>query len=79
MLDVPPDRDHTERHRLVLSRLFTSMKNTNPDAVVILYQLTLKHSDRMIQCPRKDYIDHLSKLPRSITQLHKYFLKGKPK
>lgn len=47
-LDVPPDRDHTGRYRLVLSRLFTSMKNADPEAVTILCQSTLAHSDGMI-------------------------------
>ena len=79
MLDVPPDRDHTGRCRLVLSRLFTSMKNANPETAIMLCQSTLEHSEGMIQCPRKDCIHHLHKLPRSFTQLHKYFPKGKPK
>ena len=55
------------------------MKNADPEVVIILCESTLEHSEGTIQCSRKDCIDHLSKLPRSIAQLHKCFPKGKPK
>ena len=38
MVDVPPDRDYIGRYRMVLSRLFSSMKSTNLNAVIILYK-----------------------------------------
>ena len=40
MVDVPPDRDYTGRYRMVLGRLFSSMKSADPNAVIIPYKST---------------------------------------
>ena len=37
-----PDRDYIERYRVVLSRLFLSMKATNLQAVILLYEALLE-------------------------------------
>ena len=39
IVDVLPDKDCTGRHRLALSRFFTSMKTPDPDAVILLCEL----------------------------------------
>jgi hypothetical protein len=79
MVDVPPDRDYIGRYRIVLSRLFSSMKSTNPNVVIIPYESLPDHMDGLIHCPWSICIDHLTKIPRSVTQLQKYFPKGKLK
>ena len=38
MVDVPPDRDYIGRYRTVLSKLFSSMKSADPNAVIIPYK-----------------------------------------
>ena len=38
MIDVPLDKDYIGRYRIVLSRSFSSMKSTNPNAVIIPYE-----------------------------------------
>ena len=38
MVDVPLDKDYIGRYRIVLSRLFSSMKSANPNAVIIPYE-----------------------------------------
>ena len=83
MLDAPSDKDYTRRFRLVLSRFFQSIKSVDLEAVVVPYEQKIKRleegGEEVILCSRKDCVDHFSKLPRSITQLHKNFLKGKLK
>ena len=79
MVDVPPDRDYIGRYRTVLSKLFSSMKSTNPNAVIIPYESLLDRENYFIHCPRSTCIDNLTKILRSVTQLQKYFPKGKPK
>ena len=83
MFDAPPDKDNAGRQRLALSRLFQLMKSVDLEAVIIPYKPKIRRpeeeGEELILCTRKDCLDYLSKLPRSITQLHKYFPKGKPK
>lgn len=83
MIDVPPDKDCAGRHRLVLAKLFTTLKTADPDAVILPYEVKPKilteEEARVITCERIMCIDQVPKIPRSITQLHKYFPKGKPK
>ena len=59
------------------------METANPDAVILPHEPKLEESKEedktVIQCERKMFKDRMSKIPRSITQLHKYFPKGKPK
>ena len=38
MVNVPPDRDYIGRYRIVLSRLFSSMKSADLNAVIISYE-----------------------------------------
>ena len=42
MVDVPLDRDYIGRYRIVLSRLFSSMKSANLNAATILYESLLE-------------------------------------
>ena len=79
MVDVPLDRDYIGRYRTVLSRLFSSMKSTDPNIVIIPYKSLPDWEDCFIHCPWSTCIDNLTKIPRSVTQLQKYFPKGKPK
>ena len=79
MVDVPPDRDYIGRYRTVLSKLFSSMKSADPNAVIIPYESSPDCEESFIHCPRSTCIDNLTKIPRSVTQLQKYFPRGKPK
>ena len=67
MFDVLPDRDYIGRYRVVLSRLFSAMKSTDPNVVIILYESTLIQLDDEFHCSRSLGIDQLNKVPRSIT------------
>ena len=42
MVDVPLDKDYIGRYRIVLSRLFSSMKSANPNVVIIPYKSLLE-------------------------------------
>jgi len=42
MVDVPLYRDYIERYRIVLSRLFSSMKSADPNVVIIPYESILE-------------------------------------
>ena len=79
MVGAPPDKDYTGRHIMTLGRLLASMQAADPNAVIIPYEPTLERSEGLIQCSRSSCIDHLAKMPQSITQLHKYFPRSKPK
>ena len=82
-IDVPPDKDYAGRCRSVLTKLFTSMKLADPAAVMLPHEPVLERSTEeevtVIMCERNKCIDQIAKTPRSITQLHKHFPKGKPK
>ena len=82
MFYVPPDKDYVGRHRLAISRFFQLMKSTDLEAVIILYEPKIRRSEEggeeVIFCAHKDCVDYLSKLLRSIMQLHKHFPKDKP-
>ena len=67
MVYVPPDRDYIGRYRTVLSKLFSSMKSADPNAVIILYESLLEREDSFIHCPWSTCIDNLTKIPRSVT------------
>ena len=47
--------------------------------MIILYESLPDYMDGLIHYPQSICIDHLTKIPRSVTQLQKYFPKGKPK
>ena len=89
MLDASPDEGHVRRCRIVLGRLFSLMKNADPEAVIIPHELATKKAEEeeeeegeegeVILCSCKDCGDQLPKLPWSITKLRKHFPKGKPK
>ena len=36
IIDVPQGRDHVERHRLILGRLFSSIKSADPQVAIML-------------------------------------------
>ena len=75
MIDIPSDRDHVERHRLVLTKLLTMIRQADPTAVVVQYETSPKYSGREKEVPANSCIDHPRKMPRSITQLQKFFQK----
>ena len=79
VVNVPPDKDYKVRHRMVLSRLFLAMKSADLDAVIIPCDLHPEHSDNKNNNYCSVCIDYLNKLPKSIIQLQKYFLKGRLK
>ena len=79
MVNVPLDRDHIERYRIVLNRLFSSIRLANPNATIIQYEAEPKRSNNKNSCSQNLYIDQIGKILRSITQLQKYFPRGKPK
>ena len=79
MVDTPPDKDCIGQWRMILGRLLASMQTADPNAVIAPYEPTLEWLEGLIQRSRSSCIHHLAKMPRSITQLHKYFPRGKPK
>ena len=79
VVDIPPDKNYIARYRRVLIRLLSVIKSADPDVVMIPYDLYLEYSDTKINNYRSVCIDYLNKLPKSITQLQKYFPKGRLK
>ena len=79
MIDIPSDRDHVEKYRLVLTKLLTTIRQADPTAVIVQYETLPKYSGREKEVSANLCIDHPRKMPRSITQLQKFFPKGRPK
>ena len=79
MIDVPPDRDHVERYRIVVTRLLSAIRQADPTAVLVQYETQPKYSGKEKEVSADLCIDHPRKMPRSITQLQKFFPKGRPK
>ena len=54
MVDAPPDKDYAGRYRLVLTRLFTLMRNADLDAVFLPHELKLERAiedgEKVILC-----------------------------
>ena len=69
--------------QIITKQIVPINKSADPEAVIIPYETKIKRleeeGEEVYLCPRKDCTDHLSKLQRLITQLHKYFPKGKLK
>ena len=38
IVDITPDRDYIKRYRVVLSKFILSIKSTNPQVIIILYE-----------------------------------------
>ena len=79
MFDVPPSGDHIAKYRTVLASFVTAMRDADPMAVLTPYEIVPAqdpesghhtHNDRFIETP--------ARLPTSITQLQKYFFRGRP-
>ena len=51
IIDIPPDKDYIERDRVVLSRLFSSIKATDPQVVILLYDALLEQSNNKNTTP----------------------------
>ena len=66
MVDVSPDRDYIGRYRVVLSRLFSAMKSTNLNVVIILYESTPVQLDDEFHCSCSLCINQLNKVSRSV-------------
>ena len=78
MIDIPQERNYAERHRLILRKSFLSIKLVDLQAVIIPYKTDIESNLRK-WFSQGICIDQQGKIPRSITQLQKHFLKGKPK
>ena len=79
VFDVPPSGDHIAKYRTVLASFVTAMRDADPMAVLTPYEIVPvqdpesgrhTHNDRFIETP--------ARLPTSITQLQKYFFRGRP-
>ena len=79
VIDIPPDRDHAERYRIVLTRLLSAIKLTDPNAVIMPYEAEPECSNNKNHYLKKSCVDQPGNIPRSITQLQKFFTRGKPK
>ena len=79
MLDIPPDRDYVERYRIILARLISSLQQADPTAVIVQCDIDLQCSTKEKVISATSCIDHPRRMPRSITQLQKFFPKGRPK
>ena len=79
MVDIPSDKDHVERYRIVLTRLLSAIRQADPTAVLVQYETKPKYSGKQKEVSADLCIDHPRKMPRSITQLQKFFPKGRPK
>ena len=66
IVDVSPDRDYMERYRVVLSRLFSSIKATDPQIVILPHKSLLEQSNNKRHYSRMLCIDQLSKISRPI-------------
>ena len=68
MADVPLDEDCAGRYRLVLTSLFASMRDADPDAVFSPHVLTLERAaekgEKVIL--HEQSVDKITKTPRSI-------------
>ena len=76
MIDVPSDRDHVERYCIIVTRLFSAIRQADPTVVLVQYETQPKYSGREKEVSADLCIDHPRKMPRSITQLQKFFPKG---
>ena len=79
MIDIPMDRNHVERYRIIVTKLLSEIRQADPEAVLVQYEATPKYEGTEIEIDANLRIDHPNKMPRSITQLQKYFPKSKPK
>jgi hypothetical protein len=79
MIDIPMDRNHVERYRIIVTKLLSEIRQADPEAVLVQYEATPRYVGTEIEIDANFCIDHPRKMPRSITQLQKYFPKGKPK
>ena len=67
IVDVPLDRDHAERYRLVLTRLLLAIKLANSNANIMEHKAEVERSNNEKHCFSKICIDQLEDIPRSIT------------
>ena len=79
VVDTLPERDCIVGHRKVLGKFITAMKNVDPDAVLTYYKDQSEKSNGRYHNYAKSCIDLAEKVPSSIVQIQKYFLKGRPK
>ena len=79
MIDIPLDKDHVERHRIVATRLFSAIRQGDPTAVLVQHETKPKTSDTEKDASADLCINHPIKMLRSITQLQKFFPKGRLK
>ena len=79
MIDIPSDKDYVEKYRITLTRLLSAIKQADPKSVIVQHEATPRYSGKEKEVDANMCLDHPGKMPRSITQLHKFFPKGRPK
>ena len=79
MIDIPSDKDHIEKHRITLTRLLSAIRQADPKSVIVQHEATPRCSGKEKEVDANMCLDHPGKMQRSITQLHKFFPKGRPK
>ena len=79
MIDIPIDRNHVERHRIIVTKLLSEIRLADPTAVLVQCETMPKYVGTEKEVDANLCIDHPRKMPRLITQLQKFFPKGKPK
>ena len=79
MIDIPMDRNHVERYCIIVTKLLSEIRQADPEVVLVQYEMTPKYVGTEKEVGANLCIDHPRKMPRSITQLQKFFPKGKPK
>lgn len=69
MVNAPQDRNHVARHRIILTRLLSAIKLTDPKAIILPCAAKSESSNNKKHCLKKLCIDQPGQIPRSITQL----------
>ena len=79
MIDVLINRNHMERCHIIVTKLLSEIRLADPTAVLVQCETTPKYVGAEKEVDANLCIDHPRKMLRSITQLQKFFPKGKPK
>ena len=79
MIDIPSDKDYVEKYRTTLTRLLSAIRQADHKSVIVQYEAVPRYSGKEREVNANMCLDHPGKMPRSITQLHKFFPKGRPK
>ena len=69
VVNIPPETDSILAYRKVLGNFIMVMKNTDPDAVVALYEDQSEGSNSYIYDYKNKCINSVERIPTSIIQL----------